>query len=392
MKKYFIPIFSIFIIGSINAQSSIDEVLSNIAENNKTLISAQQFVQAKSLEYSTGNLPENPTIGADYMVGRPASGGNQFDLMAVQSFDFPTVYKYRNELASQRSDVLKMEYIELRQEILFQAKLLCIELIYLYQYKEVVEQRILTAQNIVNQFQVKFDFEQITSIELNKAKIQLLSLEAKKKSIDSETEVVNQKLAKLNGGQSVVLRVKDYSENQVIPEFEILIDSIESDDPKQQWYIEQSQVFETQINLSKSLSLPSFETGYHYQTVLGQTFNGVHFGLSIPLWEQKNTVKASKANFEMNEFQAEDYRTANYYHFKQLYNSSVNIKQTIVDYVEVFNEIDSEEILNHSLETGEIDFITYALELEYFYNARDELLKLEKQYQLTLAELFKYQL
>lgn len=392
MKKYFIPIFSIFIISSINAQSRIDEVLSKIVQNNKTLISAQQFIQAKSLEYSTGNLPENPTIGADYMVGRPASGGNQFDLLVVQSFDFPTVYKYRNDLATKRSDVLKMEYIELRQEILFQAKLLCIELIYLQQYQQVIEQRMLTAQNIIDQLQLKFDLEQITSIELNKAKIQLLGLEAKMRSVGSETEVVNQKLAKLNGGQSIVWEVSDYPENQVIPEFEILIDSIESNDPKQQWYIEQSQVFETQINLSKSLSLPSFEAGYHYQTVLGQTFNGIHFGLSIPLWEYKNTVKASEANFEMNMFQAEDYRTANYYHFKQLYNSSVNLKQTIVDYMEVLNEIDSEEILNYSLEAGEIDFITYALELEYFYNARDELLKLEKQYQLTLAELFKYQL
>jgi outer membrane protein, heavy metal efflux system len=47
------------------------------------------------------------------------------------------------------------------------------------------------------------------------------------------------------------------------------------------------------VEVSKALNLPKFETGYHYQAMLGQRFNGLHLGLTIPLWENKNKVNAT---------------------------------------------------------------------------------------------------
>ena len=45
-----------------------------------------------------------------------------------------------------------------------------------------------------------------------------------------------------------------------------------------------------------------------------------------------------------------------------------------------------------SLELGEIDYITYSLDIQYYYAAYDQFLEIENNYHLAVAELFKYQL
>ena len=138
--------------------------------------------------------------------------------------------------------------------------------------------------------------------------------------------------------------------------------------------------------------MPKFEFGYHYQSVLGQTFNGAHIGVSIPLWENKNKVNAANASIQLGMLEVEEHKTEHYYEIKELYQRYENLKQTIDDYTNVLGGIDSEKILLQSLELGELNFISYAIEIQYFYSAKDTLSDLEKEYQLILAQLFKYQL
>lgn len=392
MHKHIISLVFISLTSSLSAQNSINEVLVSIEQNNKSIAAAEQYVQAKNLENRTGNTPDNPSLSADYMIGKPTSGGNQFDFLAIQSFDFPTAYIHKGNLADERETLLQIELEEMKQNVMFEAKVLCLELVYLNQFKQILNKRIITSQGIVNNYQIKYDAEQISGLELNKAKIQLLSNKSKLRSIESLIVVAHEKLTELNGGNPLTITDTLYPDLIVVPEFEALNDSIESNDPRRKWYNQQSEVFQTQVKLNRSLALPQIETGYHYQTVLGQTFNGVHLGLTIPLWQSKNTVKSSQAYVEMNNFQTEDHKTEHYYYIRQLYEKHLNLQATIIEYKSVLGELNSEEILYQSLELGEIDFITYALELEYYYKAKDELLSLEKEHQMVVAELFKYQL
>lgn len=392
MYKLFISLFFTAGLSVTHAQSDVDEILFSIAKNNKAIASSKQYVEAKSLEFKTGNTLDNPSLSADYLIGKPVAGGNQFDFQAIQAFDFPTAYKYRGDLADTKIELLNIEFFELKQAVLFEAKTLILEVIYLKQYENVLKNRLETSEAIVNNYQEKYDAELISALELNKAKIQKLSINGELRSIKSLMTIANEKLAELNGGKDLEIAESAYPELQKVPVFEVLNDSIESNDPRLKWYSQQSEVFKTQVKLSKSLALPTFETGYHYQTVLGQTFNGIHFGMSIPLWQQKNTVKSSQAYVEMNNFQIDEHKTEHYYYIKELYAQCANTLSIILEYKEVLNALNSEEILLQSLELGEIDFIVYATEIEYYYDAKDELMLFEKEYQMIIAELFKYQL
>lgn len=50
-----------------------------------------------------------------------------------------------------------------------------------------------------------------------------------------------------------------------------------------------------QVQLNKAMSLPKLKAGYMSEYIVGQNLRGVSVGVSIPLWENKNTVNHAKA-------------------------------------------------------------------------------------------------
>jgi outer membrane protein TolC len=196
----------------------------------------------------------------------------------------------------------------------------------------------------------------------------------------------------MNGGIPIEIKDTEYPIILEVPSFDEIHDSIEANDPNLKYLEHQIAIHQSELGVAKAMSLPKLEAGYHYQSVLGQTFNGAHLGVSIPLWQQKNTIKAEKSFVQHASFQFEEHKLEHFYGIKEQYEDYLNAKQTLEEYQEVLNSINCEELLLKSLELGEIDYITYSLDIQYYYTAYDQLLAIEKDYQLAVAQLFKYQL
>lgn len=370
----------------------VQDVLNQIETNNKKIKAASILVDASKIELITGINPDDPFLEADYMLGRPIAGGDQFDFTAVQAFDFPSVYGRRKQVAASKGKVLDQNFREVRQEILFEANELCIIGIHLNRKQQVYEERKQLSQSIADDYEKKFNAEEISILDLNKAKIQLLGIEVELRSLKSAIRINNAHLTELNGGVETAITNNAYEEVGDLPTYEVLLDSIERADPSLHALEEQAKVYEANFMVSKAMKLPKFEAGYHYQSVLGQTFNGAHFGVSIPLWQQKNTVKSSLAKIELGKIMLDEHRVEHHYKINERYSMYLNLKENLQEFNKVLNANDNEEILKQLLLAGEIDFITYALELEYFYKAQDDMQTTEKEYQITIAELLKYKL
>jgi len=384
----------LFLVASnlLNAQGTIEQALTSIAKSNKTLIAANQYVTAKKLELHTGITPENPFVSADYMIGKPVAGGNQFDFLFTQAFDFPSVYFKKSDLAGQKEEMLAINLEELRQTILLESKTTILVLIHLNKQRLAMQARVENSTLLVDNYQQRFIAEEISALELNKAKIQLLNFQTQLRTIKNEIKIKTQHLTELNGGNEITINDTEFPMLQLIPAFEVLEAAIEVNDPQLKTLHQQTEVYQTTLKLNRALALPKFELGYHYQSVLGQTFYGAHFGISIPLWESKNTIKAANANIQLGNVQVEEHKMQHYFEIKELYGKYQNLEQTIGEYNAILSGLNSEEILQQSLELGEINFITYSAEIQYYYNAQDALLELEKEYQIAVATLFKYQL
>lgn len=77
-------------------------------------------------------------------------------------------------------------------------------------------------------------------------------------------------------------------------------------DPTLKSLIGESESAQREIKVNRALTLPKFDIGYRRNGGSEGKMNGFRIGMSIPLWENKNTVKQAKAQAEYSALNVED--------------------------------------------------------------------------------------
>lgn len=377
----------------LQAQTGVETILSAIAQNNKTLQTHSNYWEAQKLRYNTGITLYDPVVSYDFMRGYPnAIAGNQTDINVTQRFDFPTVYGKKKGLAEEQSKQAHFSLTARRQEILLEAKKICIELVYRNKLQQKIVERKTRTEKFLTDFQTQLEKGEGTILDVNKAKLQWIAINKEYQFNSSTTRQLHQKLTELNGGIALVFNDTIYPEYLPVPAFEKLEEIIETHDPARKFLEQQTVVAQKDMEVTKALTLPKFDAGFHYQGVLGQNFYGGKVAMSLPLWENKNRVTQKQAELLVAEVQTAQHKNEHYYEVKQGYEKYLNLQKTVADYKEVLSSINSIQLLDKALTHGEITTIQYFLEAGYFYEATNTYLLIEKEYHEAIAELYRYQL
>lgn len=385
-------VFFLLLSINVNAQSTLEAVLTDIAKNNKTLIADKQYWETQKIQFKTDNTPNDPMVGYNYMVGRPTDAGNQQDFTIIQTIDFPTTYVKKAQLAKELSTQSDFYLSAIRQDILFEAKKICLDLIYENKLQTQLKRQNENTEKLLADFQKKLDKGDGNILDVNKAKLQLIEI---KKQVQQNTSNINQlrhKLTSLNGGNPISFTDTVYPLIPELPNFEEIEEAYENVDPIRKSLEQEKVITEKQLEVTKSMWLPKLEAGYHYQGILGQTYNGVHTGISIPLWENKNKVKLQKSKLIYDELNLQEHRNMHYFEIKQNFEKYIILKSILDDYNKAFESINSTLLLNKALELGKISTIEYFMEMNYFNTALKNFLELENELHTTLTTLLKYQL
>ncbi|HCE56148.1 MAG TPA: transporter [Lutibacter sp.] len=392
MKNSLILFLATFSFGLGYSQSNMDVVLAEIAKNNKTIQANTQYWSAQKVQYQTGNSLYNPTIEYDYLKGSPADAGNQTDIVVTQSFDFPTVYGKKNQLADQQILQADLYLQAANQALLLEAKMICIELVYRNKLQIPLAKRKGATEKWLAQFNRKLETGDGTILDVNKAEIQLL--EIKKQFLENASFIakLHEQLTSLNGGTAIAFKGEAYFEVPVIADFDTLEKEIEAQDYLRKTLEQDKVIAQKQIEVSKAMALPKMEVGYHYQGILGQTYNGFHTGISLPLWESKNRVKLEKAKMSFAETALTEHTNDHYYEIKQLYGRYESLKSILEDYEKINKSADPIKLLDKALSAGQISVLEYFVETNYYNTTFNSYLEIEKEYYKVVATLLKYQL
>ncbi|TRX20499.1 TolC family protein [Flavobacterium franklandianum] len=374
------------------SQSTIDITLIEISKNNKTILANTQYWNAQKVQYKTGNSLYNPTVEYDYLNGSPANAGNQTDFTITQSFDFPSVYGKKNALAYQLGIQADLYLRAANQELLLEAKKICIELVYRNKLQIPLTKRKEATEKWLTYFKKKLETGDGTILDVNKAEIQLL--EIKKQFFENASFIakLNEQLTSLNGGTAITLNDVAYFDVSVIADFETLEKEIEAQDYIKKTLEQDKVIAQKQIDVSKALALPKMEVGYHYQGILGQTYNGIHTGISLPLWESKNRVKLEKAKMTFAETALTDHTNEHYFEIKQLYGRYESLKSILGDYEKINQSAAPIKLLDKALSAGQISVLEYFVELNYYNATFNSYLEIEKEYFEVVVTLMKYKL
>ncbi len=391
MKRYYL-IFCLWCITlPLQAQNTVEEVLQLIASNNKTLQAGAQLNSAQKLEARSGNYLSNPTIELNQLWADHSSGGNVNELAVVQSFDFPSVYRHKNKLKELKISVYDQQLATTRQQILLTAQQTCYEIIYLRKRKNLLNERLENAQNLWLLYQKKLKEGDANQLELNKVQLELLNAQNETRQNNAMLAAQEEHLQNLNGGIPLNFKETEYPA-LVLPNLNLLETEYLQYDPNLKELNGQSEIAEREIRLSRAQTFPKFDLGYRRNGGSGEKLNGFRIGMSIPLWENKNTVKKAKAQYEYTASLLEDQATTLKSNLRQLYGQAAALQQSYKEYEEILGKQHNIQLLNKALNAGQISMIDYFVEVTTLYESRQNHLNVERDYFNTVAQLLQYKL
>ena len=391
MKQLIIALLSTIMLSTnLFSQSRIDNILMEIEKNNTRLSALRKGIEADIIGNKTGIYLQNPEVGFNYLWGSSALIGNRTDVSISQSFDFPTAYRYKNQISDFKNEQVKFEYLKQHRTLLLQARIVCIDLVYINALISKLSKRLIHAQSIANSYKSKFDIGEANILEYNKAQLNLLNVSTEMESLEIERVSLLSELSRLNGGIFINFTDSVFQESLISTDFDLWYLLAEQNNPALSWLKKEIEISQKQESLSRAMSLPKLQIGYMSEKVIEHQFQGVTVGLSIPLWEDKNKVKFAKANTIALESIAADNKLQFYNYLKTLHTKTIGLQKNVNDYRSSLLLFDNTELLKKALDKGEISLINYTMELSIYYESVNKILELEREMNKTMSELNQY--
>ncbi len=374
------------------AQSGIDRTLAQIEQNNPTLNAAAELAGARKLEARQGNTLYDPVVSYDYLWSNPSSLGRSQELNVVQGFDFPTLYAARSKMAKLQAGQYDGEQALLRQQLLLDAKRLCLEVIYLRKQNQLLVDKHSAAVKLADIYAAMLKAGEANAIEANRAQMECISITTELGNNEITLKTRLKQLAALNGNVDPEFTDGEYPRRLTLLELDSLKAIYVSSDPAVANYRNMVAVARQGVSVSRSGALPKFEVGYRYETALEDSFNGIKLGMSVPLFESRHSVKKAKAEVRAAEAQLAGAETEMASTVEELYDRVQLLQSAVIRTEAAVKNTMPQELFSKSLAAGEISEIHY---MDGIYASFDNillLLDLQMQYQVALAELYQFEL
>jgi len=394
MDKYIV--FAIcgclFFVTGFSQDRNIGELLNEIEQNNTELKAYQSFIDGQKLQNKSGNNLPDPQLSGYYLPFGDHQTDDYTEFEISQSFEFPSVYAARNKWNNLKAEQLQAAYGEKRQEILLKAKKWLIDFFILQKRKTIEDERKKQSQEVYEQMQELFNREQVGILDLNKAKVSWIQEQFVVEQLEAEIQNQRTALQTLNGNQPLGLDNLQLNIPFQIQTVADLWNEKLAKDPKLLELKAYEAAAQQNVQLEKTKILPDLSLGYNYQGVNGNNYSGVYGGLTIPLWNSKNKVKAAQANYEYQQSNTQVVQQMLYAKLQQEYNQYQLLLDKYTEYQDTMETLNSEELLFKAYNLGEYSFLEYYMEVQFYRDATDRMLQMEKQLQLLQAQLLIHQL
>ncbi len=392
MKKI---ILALSLFGAIHAgaQNQIVDVLAAIESNSSELKASAQVALGQKAAASAQNTLADPNLGFSHLWGTESAQDRKYEISVSQSFDFPSLYLNRNRLKGMKHTLYDTQLASQRQQILLQAKELCLQVVYLNRHIELAKKRQAAADQLATLYRSRLESGDANIIDVNKIEIEQLNVATAYTRLVNERNACLARLQVMNGGEPItgIEGLTEYPVEELPASFEDWKAQALQSAPELQLFQQSNQIAEQEISLSKGGWLPRFELGYRHAYELGDRFNGLSIGVSIPIFANRKQVKIARAQAVAETFVA-DYQTLQASEVLQTaYQEALSLKANLDRYTSLTSR-NQFQLLQKALTAGQISMVEYLVDATQLYEAFENQLSLEYEYRLRLARLYKYNL
>ena len=365
-------------------------VLRSVEEKNKELQTLRKQGEARKLENRTGLTLSAPEVGFDYLWGSPSEIGSRKDFNVTQRFDLSTIVGSKRALSDARNRMVDELYGVERRRLLLQVRFLCVNMVYNNIRLQEMNRRLADADELAKVYASRLAKGDANVLEYNKAQLNRLLAAGRVRQVEVDAESLLSELVLLNGGDSIHFDAEQYEPISLPENQDSFYAEVEANNPQLHYAMAEVECGERQLRLNRTDALPTLSAGYMGEWVSDENYQGATFGLSIPLWTNKNKVKQSKAAVVALTSQLDDVRTQLRVKVVALYKKTAELRLLAEEYRNMLMRYNSQELLKKSLDAGQISLLEYLTEVTLYYEAVDLQNAAERDYRLALSELLWY--
>lgn len=370
----------------LRAQGPVDAILQEVEANNTTLEAIRNHLEASRVANRTGIFLADPQMDL-YLLNNSSENIRRTNFHLVQPLDLSTLLGRRSQLSEAKNQQLDYQYLLFREQILLEAHHLVVDLIYHRALDRELEKRLQHAKEIANAYQAMLDAGEANILDYNKAQINLFNIEKAVGLNQTETKALLAELQVLNGGKSIAFQLNEFPAAVIPGDFQEWVETEFPQNPVLVMAGQEVTISRQEERLARSSYWPGITAGYMMEALPTERFSGFGMGLSIPLWENKNTIKQARLQTIAIEQQQEDLRVKYLGRYRSLYEQAIALHEASLNYHTNLNAFNHSGLLMKALEAGQISLINYLLELGFYYETVNLSLENDRQLHKVLATM-----
>ena len=324
---------------SYNAEQCVQEAI----KNNATVKSGMYEINLQNqLKKTSTDIGKTNVM---VMYGQYNSfAKNDNNISITQSIPFPTAFASNANYYKAQVKGSELKLSVTKNELAFKVKNTYQQLQYLYAYDKLLQQQDSIFSEFVRASSLRYKGGDGTLLEKATAESRLQEVRNLALQNKSNIEInLTQLQTLMNSNKPVSVLVNDFSKLEMT--LNVNDSSASSNNPLVSYFKQQIDIAEKLTKADRNKILPDITVGYFNQTLIGNVlsdasaplatsanrFQGVQFGLSIPLWFVPNAAKinADKVNQQIAEsnFNAEQKIIQGQY--KQIIQEYLKLKNTL---------------------------------------------------------------
>ena len=391
MKRYLIWGLGLMCCASSVQAQQIEEILQSVAQNNVELQARQQELEAAGLEIKMQNSLEDPSVEYSPFFRKGENGMTSSELVVKQGFDFPTVYAARGKAGKLQRSALERQWDAARQEVLLQAKNLCLDLVLYNQTRELLEERKKNADEMLALFEKRLQEGDANILEVNKIKMERMNVQTEVAQNMAAHRTALQQLLALNGNRPLNFSSDRYPRTEAPADFNALYDEVMASDAQLQAANMEAQAAEQVVQVNKQNWLPKLEVAYRRNTDMSESSNGFLIGGSLPLYSSQRKLKIARAQALSARLTLDDARLQREAALHGQFNELYRLKEAM-DVYDIPLMHETLRMLHDAVMAGQLSIIEFYVETENVYQNLQAYMSLENQYQKLLAEVYRCRL
>lgn len=434
MSRLILSLISAFAFATAEAQD-FTAVLRTIEQGNTRLAAARQAnaseVAARQAENVIGptSVEYSPFFHGGYR------GIASSELIVTQEFDYPTLYRERRKSTDLQKDVMDLEYLTLRRDILLEAAKKCYDLVTAYRQQALIQQRLAATDSLLNLYTKRLDHGHATILDYNRIRMDRMALLTESAESQGEALAIIDELERLNGGERIAaleafmpslhdgrtistklldagspdeIRVaRPFSDGRSISgensSGAFTTGPIRETTPAKVVIDPETESLETataeaelaasrhELQLSRKSWYPTFTAGFRVNTEMRDANGGFVVGVAFPLFAGGKKQRAAQLRTSAAELGLADARAEALSRVRALKTEATNLQRTLSTYDVGLME-ENLSLLLRAVLAGEISIMDYYPEAERIYGMLQQRLATENAYNKVNAELHRDEL